>query len=435
MKSLPLNSDRSLRRHALVGCTALVVLGGGMGGWAATAELSSAVVAPGLVVVDSHVKKVQHPTGGVVGEIKVREGDRVRAGDVVVRLDETVTRANLAVITNSLDEHFARQGRLEAERDGFERIKIRPEIDERSAVPQIEELIGGEERLFQLRREARAGLRAQMTQRIEQLKEQIGGQELQARAKGDEIELIQDELKGVEALYSKSLVPLSRVIALKREKTRLDGERGQLIAGVAQAKGKISETELQILQVDQNFRSEVAQELRDIQAKSAELAEKRIAAEDQLSRIDIRAPQTGTVHQLSVHTVGGVIAPGDPLMLIVPQADEMAIEVRVAPQDIDQLTIGQSAVLRFSAFNQRTTPEIQGQVSRIAADLTQDPKTGTAFYTARVSTSDQEIGRLNDLKLVPGMPVEAFIQTGERTALSYLVKPLSDQMSRAFKGE
>ncbi len=429
------NPDRSLRRHLLAGLTTLLVLGGGMGGWAATTDIASAVVATGLVVVDSHVKKVQHPTGGVVGEIRVREGDRVKAGDVVVRLDETVTRANLAVITKGLDELEARRGRLEAERDGLDRVRVRPDLAARAAEPEIRDLVSGEERLFGLRREARAGLKGQLRQRVEQLREQIGGQDLQARAKGDEIRLIQEELKGVESLYAKNLVPLNRVTALKREETRLKGEQGQLISGVAQAKGKISETELQILQIDQDLRSEVAKELREIGAKSSELAEKRIAAEDQLRRIDIRAPQDGVVHQLAVHTVGGVISPADALMLVVPQADDMAIEVRVAPQDIDQIRIGQDAVLRLSAFNQRTTPEITGRVSRVAADLVQDPKTGVSYYTARVATSPDELARLDGLTLVPGMPVEAFIQTGERTALSYLAKPLSDQMSRAFKGD
>jgi HlyD family secretion protein len=354
---------------------------------------------------------------------------------VVVRLDETVTRANLAVITKGLDELHARRGRLEAERDGLKAIRVRPELATRAEEPEIRELIAGEERLFQLRRQARAGQRDQLGQRVGQLREQITGQELQARAKGEEIKLIQEELKGVEQLYAKNLVPITRVTALKREETRLRGEQGQLIAGVAQARGKVSETELQILQIDQDLRSEVAGELRDIQGKSAELSEKRIAAEDQLKRIDIRAPQDGVVHQLAVHTVGGVISPADALMLVVPQADEMAIELKVAPQDIDQVRIGQDAVLRLSAFNQRTTPEIRGRVSRVAADLVQDQTSGASYYTARVATTAPELARLEGLTLVPGMPVEAFIQTGERTALSYLAKPLSDQMSRAFKGD
>jgi HlyD family secretion protein len=427
--------DRSLRRHLLAGLSVLALLGGGMGGWAATTELSGAVVAPGSVVVDSHVKKVQHPTGGVVGEIRVRDGDRVNAGDLVVRLDETITRANLAVITKGLDELSARQGRLEAERDGLSMIKVHPKLQARSSDTEIAGLIMGEQSLFRLRREARDGLRAQLKQKIGQLREQIVGLEEQAGAKADEIKLIQNELEGVRELWRKNLVPITRVTQLEREATRLRGERGQLIASVAQAKGRISETDLQIIQIDQELRSEVAKELREIQAKSAELVEKRVAAEDQLKRIDIRAPQAGVVHQLAVHTVGGVIAAGDPLMLIVPEADDLSIEVKIQPQDIDQMKIGQEAVLRLSAFNQRTTPEIQGTISRIAADLTQDQKTGVAFYTARIATSESELRRLKDLKLVPGMPVEAFVQTGERTALSYLAKPLSDQLSRAWREE
>jgi HlyD family secretion protein len=427
------STDRSLRSHLLLGLSTLVLLGGGVGGWAATAELSGAIVAAGSVVVDTNVKKVQHPTGGVVGEIRVKDGDRVKAGDLVVRLDETITRANLAVITKGLDELAARQGRLEAERDGLSVIRVREELKARSADPDIAGLIGGEQRHFELRAQARAGQKAQLKERVDQLKEQIEGLKLQTTAKAEEIKLIKDELVGVEELWRKSLIPITRVTALKREETRLTGERGQLISNTAQTKGRIGETELQIIQIDQDLRSEVAKELREIQAKTAELVERKVAAEDQLKRIDIRAPQAGFVHQLNVHTVGGVITPGDPLMLVVPEADDLAIEVKVAPQDIDQLHIGQGAVLRLSAFNQRTTPEIKGRVSRVAADLTQDQKTGIAFYTVRVAAAEGEMARLQGLKLVPGMPVEAFIQTGERTALSYLMKPLSDQLSRAWR--
>ena len=426
-------NDQSLRSHLLAGLTTLAVLGGGVGGWAATTELSGAVVAPGLVVVDSHVKKVQHPTGGVVGEIRVKDGDQVAAGDLVLRLDETITRANLAVVTKSLDELAARQARLEAERDGRRTISIRDELRARSSEAGIAALVDGEQRLFELREQARAGQKAQLKERTDQLKEQIAGLALQADAKAEEIKLIQDELNGVQELWRKNLIPISRVTALRREETRIKGERGQLIAGVAQAKGKISETELQIIQIDQDLRSEVAKELGEIQAKTAELVERKVAAQDQLKRIDIRAPLGGTVHQLSVHTLGGVIAPGDALMLIVPKADDLAIEVKVAPQDIDQLRLGQDAVLRLSAFNQRTTPEIKGKVSRVAADLTQDEKSGASFYTVRVAAAESEMAHLHGLTLLPGMPVEAFIQTGERTAFSYLTKPLTDQMTRAFR--
>lgn len=222
--------------------------------------------------------------------------------------------------------------------------------------------------------------------------------------------------------------------ALEREAARLKGERSQLIASVAQAKGKISEIELQIIQVDQDLRSEVSKELREIQGKTAELVERKVAAEDQLKRIDIRAPQDGVVHQLAVHTIGGVINASEPLMLIVPVADQLMVDVKVPPQDIDQIAIGQPAVLRFAAFNQRTTPEINGVVKRIAADITQDQKTGIAYYDVRISMPQEELARLGGgLTLVPGMPVEGFIKTRERSVISYLLKPLSDQIEKAFR--
>jgi HlyD family secretion protein len=425
----------SIRRHTLVGLSSALFLIGGLGGWAVVTELSGAVVAPGSIVVDSHVKKVQHPTGGVVGEIRVRDGDRVRAGDLVIRLDETVARANLAMVSKSLDELAARQSRLEAERDGLAQITIPSGLKGRINEPDLASIVQGESHLFETRREARAGQKAQLKERIAQLQEQIDGTSLQASAKADEIQLIQDELTGVEQLWRKNLVPISRVTALKREETRLRGERGQLISNIAQARGRISETALQIIQVDQDLRSEVSKELREVQAKIAELVERKIAAEDQLKRIDIRAPQDGLVHQSVVHTVGGVINAGEPLMLIVPETDELSIEVKISPQDIDQLQPGLDTVLRLSAFSQRTTPELKGRVSLIAADLVTDQRSGQQYYPVRVAFADGERERLGALKLVPGMPVEGLIQTGYRTVFSYLTKPVTDNMMKAFREE
>ncbi|MFC4173433.1 HlyD family type I secretion periplasmic adaptor subunit [Microvirga sp. GCM10011540] len=429
------SARHSIRRHSQLGLSAALLLVGGLGGWSVVTELSGAVMAPGAVVVDSHVKKVQHPTGGVVGEILARDGDRVKAGDVVVRLDETVARANLAMVSKSLDELYARQARLEAERDGQTRIVVPELLRARAGDPAVAGLLHGEQRLFESRQAAREGQKAQLQERIAQLREQIDGLSLQASAKADEIGLIQDELKGVEQLWKKNLVPLTRVTALKREETRLRGERGQLISTMAQAKGRISETALQILQIDQDLRSEVSKELREAQGKVAELVERQVAAQDQLKRIDIRAPQDGVVHQSAVHTVGGVVAAGDALMLIVPEADELSIEVKVAPQDIDQLVPGQETVLRLSAFNQRTTPELKGEVSLIAADLVTDQRSGAQYYPVRVAFADGERERLGETKLVPGMPVEGFIQTGYRTVFSYLTKPLADHLTRAFREE
>jgi HlyD family secretion protein len=425
---------RSIRRLLLGGTTVACFLAFGVGGWAVTTELAGAVIAPGSLVVDSNVKKVQHPTGGVVGVLRVREGDHVKAGDVVVRLDDTQTRANLAIITKSLDELAARQARNEAERDGADKVAFPAELQARIAHPDVARVVGGEQKLFEMRRSSRKGQVAQLRERIGQIAEQIQGLRDQVTAKQREVALIGEELKGVRDLWQKNLIQISRVTALERDAARLEGERGALASSMAQAKAKITETELQVLQIEQDLRAEVSKELGEIRGKMSELAEKKIAAEDLLKRVDIRAPQDGIVHQMAVHTVGGVIAPqGEPIMLIVPEADALTVEARVAPQDIDQLRVGQTAVLRFSAFNQRTTPELNGSVSRISADVVQDAKTGASYYTIRMSVPDGELARLDGRRLVPGMPVESFIQTGERTVISYLTKPLTDQLAKAWR--
>ncbi|MFL5179351.1 MAG: HlyD family type I secretion periplasmic adaptor subunit [Microvirga sp.] len=426
-------AQRSIRSHLLGGLAVVALLAGGVGGLAATTELSGAVIAPGSLVVDSNVKKVQHPTGGVVGELRARDGDKVKAGDIVVRLDETITQANLAIVVKSLNELQSRLARLEAERDNVDAIVFPAELLARADDPELARSMTGERNLFEFRKSARAGQKAQLRERIAQLKEEIQGLTGQVAAKKRETELIGQELEGVRDLWRKNLVQIQRVTALERDAARLEGERGQLIASTAQAKGKISEIELQILQIDQDLRSEVAKDLREVQGKIAELVERKVAAEDQLKRIDIRAPQNGMVHQSTVHTVGGVITPGEAIMLIVPEADALTVEAKLAPQDIDQVRVGQTAALRFSAFSQRTTPELDGVVSRVSADLTTDQRTGAAYYVVRITLSESELARLEGLRLVPGMPVEAFIRTGERTVLSYVMKPFTDQITRSFR--
>jgi HlyD family secretion protein len=428
-------ASRSIRRHALAGVAALVLVGGGAGGLAATTELSGAVVAAGFLVVESNVKNVQHPTGGIIGEILVRDGDTVSAGDVLVRLDDTLTRANLAIIEGQISELSARKARLEAERDGLDDVAFPEALATRAADAEVARILASEARLFALRRDARAGQARQLRERIAQARQEIAGLTTQAEAKVEEIALIERELEGVRGLYGKNLVPLSRVTALEREATRLDGERGQLVSSAAQVRGRIAETELQILQIEQDLRSEAAREIREIEARLAELSERRVAADDQLRRVEVRAPQSGTVHELSVHTRGGVVAPGDVLMRIVPASERLAVEVRVRPQDIDQLAPGQDAMLRFSAFSQRTTPELKGILARVSPDLVEEPRSGERHYVARVAFAEDEAGRLGDVALVPGMPVEAFVRTGDRTLLSYLTKPLGDYFTRAFREE
>ena len=423
----------SIRRHIIVGAILVGALVLGLGGWAATAQISGALIAQGSIVVDSNVKKVQHPTGGVVGEVFVRDGDHVKAGDVLVRLDETVTRANLAIVTKGLTELYARKARLAAERDGADVMVVPPELANRQNEPDVKEALASERKLFDLRHEDRLGQKQQLQERITQLKQQIAGLEAQQAAKDKGIALTEQELQGVRDLWQKNLVQLNRLTSLQRDEARLDGERGQIIAQAAEAKGKIAEIQLQIIQVDQDLASDVAKELRETDSKIGEYVERKVTAEDQLKRTDIRAPQDGIVFQSTANTVGGVIAAGDPIMMIVPESDNLTVEVKVDPKDIDQVQFGQSVVLRFSSFNVRTTPEINGSVSRIAADTSTDQRTGQSYYLVRIAMPAQELKRLGDVRLTPGMPVEAFIETGERTMMSYLLKPLHDQLMHAFR--
>jgi HlyD family secretion protein len=426
-------AQQSIRLHLIIGLTIALVLAGGLGGWASTAEISGALIAPGSIVVESNVKKVQHPTGGVVGEVRAHDGDLVKAGDVVVRLDDTVTKASLAIVTKNLDGLWARAARLQAEQQGLDKIVFPKTLLDRTDDPDVKTIIASESKLFEVRVNGRVGQKAQLRERITQLNEEIAGLAAQEKAKDQEIALVEKELSGVRDLYDKHLVQISRLTTLERDAARLNGERAQYIASRAQAKGKITETELQIIQVDKDMVSDVSKDLRETNDKIGEFVERKVTAEDQLRRVDIRAPQDGMVLQSTVHTVGGVITAGADIMMIVPQTDDLQVEAKVNPQDIDKLQIGQKTLLRLSAFNQRTTPELNGVVSRVSPDVTTEQRTGQSYYTIRVSMPPQEIARLGDVKLIPGMPVEAFVQTGDRTLLSYLVKPLSDQLMRAFR--
>ena len=426
---------QSIQRYMIVGMIMFGAVAFGVGGWATTTQLSGAVIAQGVVVVDSSVKKVQHATGGIVGELRVREGDRVNAGDILIRLDETQTLANATIVTKSLDELLARQARLEAERDSADQVAFPKALLDRTNESNSEasRAITAELKLFDLRRQARSGQKAQLKEKSAQLEDEIKGFTGQVEAKQKEVDLIHQELEGVRTLWEKKLVPITRLNSLERDTARLEGERSQLMGMIAQSKGKIAEIALQIIQVDQDLRTEVGKDLIETRSKLSELAERKTAAVDQLNRIDIRAPQSGRVHELSVHTVGGVISPGEQIMLIVPDADSLAVEVKIAPRDIDQVYVGQATTMRFAAFNQKTTPEIEGEVSLVSADITQDQRTGTSYYTGRVLLKPEQLAKLGSAKLLPGMPVEVFIKTSGRTALSYLIKPLQDQAERAFK--
>jgi HlyD family secretion protein len=422
-----------VRNYMLAGFAVIIFLVGGVGVWAAQTEISGAVIASGVVVVETNIKKVQHPTGGIVGEIRVKNGDVVQAGDLLLRLDETVTRANLAMVSNQLDELMVREQRLKAERDDASEVPFPAALLPRRDKPEIEEIFAGERSLFQSRRESRLGQKAQLRERVSQLDQEFAGVSGQIDAKAREIQLIGKQVVDLETLEEKKLVTAGTMVALRREAARLEGEYGQLKAAAAQTRGKVTEIELQVLRIDQDMRTEVVKELRENQSRTAEYVERRIAAEDQLKRIELRAPQSGTVHQLAVHTVGGVINGGEPVLFIVPDSDKLVVEAKIAPHDIDQVLESRTAMLRFAAFNQRTTPELVGTIRSIAADLTQDARSGESYYTARIELPEAESAKLEGRKLVPGMPAEVHIKTHDRTALSFLMKPLQDQLARAFR--
>ena len=427
----PVRLEPELKARMAVGLGLVLLLVGGLFGWSASASLSGAVIAPGLIVVESSLKKVQHPTGGIVGAINVKNGDRVHAGDVLLSLDETQARANLGIVVSQLVQLVGRKARLEAERDqatavtfpkGFETID-----------PEAPAVAAGEKRLFDQRRTTMLGQKSQLRERVGQLRKEIEGLTAQVKSKDQEIKLMREEHARVSIMRAKELVPVQRMLSTERDLTRLEGERGVLIAQIARAQGNISEIELQIIGIDQTMQSEAGKELREIEARIAEVVERRAAAEDFLRRFVLKAPRSGVVHELAVHTVGGVIGPGETVMMIVPDEETLAFEVKVAPTDIDQITLGQVSTLRFPAFSRDTTPEISGHVSWVAADLTREPQTGISYFLARVAIGNDQMALLKNVKLVPGMPVEAFIETSKRTALSFLMKPLTDQVARAFR--
>jgi HlyD family secretion protein len=433
--TLALRTGRSFERELRVGLRVLLVglvLGGG---WMTLIPLAGAVVVPGNLVVQSNVKTIQHPTGGVVAEIPVHNGMRVAVGDLLLRLDPTQAQASLQVVSKQLDESRARIARLIAERDGQPQPEVPAELAGRLDESALKDLLASEETQFKARASARYSQRDLLQSRVSQLGEQIGGLDAQVASKAKQLELIAGELTGVQDLYDKRLVPITRLTTLQREAARIEGERGQLISAIAETKAKIGEAQLQIVRLDQDFRTEVVKELGEVQGKEAELVQKGVAARDMLDRIELRAPTSGIIHQLAAHTVGGVIKAGDAIMEVVPDSDDLQVEARLQPNDIDQVRVGQKALIRFSAFNQRTTPQIVGLVSFVSADVSHDQQASApnaSYFTVRMTLPEDELRRLAGLQLVSGMPAEVFMQTGSRTMMSYLMKPITEQLQRAF---
>lgn len=426
-------TSRSLRRHQLVGLLIISLLIGGFGSWAAFAEISGAVIGQARIVVESDVKKVQHLEGGIVSEILVEDGALVDAGQTLLRLEQTDSRANLAIIEAQLDELHGAKARLEAERDHRDEILFPDEMASRLSVPRVKAAYQGQQKLFHARREARQGEEAQLRTKAKQLEEEISGLTAQRQAMEKQLAFVKEELTSVHTLEADGLVPLNRILTLKREQARLEGERGELTATIARKRGEIGETGLRIIQIEKNQISEITAELRDTQTKINELLERRLAAEMRLKRTEIRAPRAGIVHQLNMHTVGGVISPGDVILQIVPQTDGLIFEAGFSPSDIDRIRIGQKARIRLNAFEAALTPELNGEVALISPDAIIDQRTGDAHYLVRIRIGKGELARLEGRTLLPGMLAEVFIGTGERTALSYLMKPLADRIEHAFR--
>lgn len=429
----PERVEPALRLRIMMGSLLALFLVSGLGIWGTMAPIASAVIAPGIVVVDGNDKTVQHPTGGIIGEILVRNGSVVSIGQPLIRLDATQTRAALGVVVSQITQLEGRKARLAAERDQSPDVRFPAGFADTSA--EAAEIAQSEQRLYAARQTSKEGQKKQLAERIGQFRKEIEGGKAQLAAKSAEVELMEEELARVSEMHKKSLVPVTRVLTAERDVTRLKGERGMLISSIAKADGQISETELQILALDQTMQSESMKELREVEARIAELLERRNAAQDQLNRIEIVAPHSGIVHAMQVHTVGGVIQPAEKLLTIVPQDKRLEVEVRVAPTDIDQIFIGHKATLRFSAFNHRTTDEFSGTISQASANLSTDPQTGVSYYVARMRIQDEHLNKITELKLVPGMPVETFVETGTRSAFAYLSKPLVDQFQRAFREE
>ena len=427
------NAQRSLRRNQIAGLIALALLVGGIGGWSYFSSIAGAVIAHSTVVVESKSSEVQHLEGGIISQVLVQDGDYVNAGEVLVNLDDTDTKANLEIINTQLYELLARKARLEAERDDAEDLIFSKELTALSGAAWIERMIAGQRKLFASRRDLLNSQKEQLLSKVSQSMEEITGLNAQLDAINKQAGFLEEELAGLASLKEDGLVSISRVMNMEREYAQAEGERGRLLSDIARVKTIISETRLEIIQIDQDAETKVLEELRDIQPKIAELFERQLSATAKLRRVGVIAPRAGYIHELSVIGEGGVVSAGQIIMLIVPEKGSLVLDAQLNPQDIDQVTIGQQVVINFPAFSANETPRLNGEVYRISADLIQEDPQQPPHYLARVKLNQGEVEKLKDKILKPGMPAEVYIQTGSRSALSYLVKPFMDQFNRAFR--
>ncbi|MCP9480703.1 HlyD family type I secretion periplasmic adaptor subunit [Shimia sp. CNT1-13L.2] len=425
----------SARTPLTIGFLAMLVLVGGFGSWSVLSKISGAVIASGRIEVDRNRQIVQHLDGGLVQDILVDEGDSVEAGQTLIRLDATLLASNLAITEGQLFELMSRRGRLEAERDDAEEVVFEDELlAEAAANPDIAEIVQGQERLFHARVDSLRHEIEQLGKRRSQIADQVRGIEAQEESLKVQLELIRKELVDQQGLLEKGLAQASRVLALQREEASLSGRVGELAATKAQAAGRITEIDIEVIKLSSRRREEAITRLRDLQYRELELAEQRRALEEQLSRLEIKAPVSGIVYGLQVYTPRSVIRPADPVLFLVPQDRPLIIAAQVPVIHIDQIYADQEVSLRFSALDQRNTPELFGRVLVVSADAFQDEATGVSYYRAEIVLSEGEQAKLpENVRLVPGMPVEAFLRTADRTPIAYLVKPLTDYFTKAFR--
>lgn len=424
--------DFSMRGRVIAGSVAAILLLAGIGGWAATAKLSGAVISNGTVLVAENVKVIQHLDGGVIRAINVKKGQDVAAGDVLLSLDDVQIRTEQSILAGQLAELEARQARLIAERDAATEISF--PADFLTTYPNAILILQGEQQLFDSTSRNRRSQREQLQLQIAQLEEEVGGLRFQASALTDELTLAREERERMGSLSEKGLIEATRINTADRELARMAGSQGELTASIARSNARISEINLQILAIDEMAYTDAQRELRAVAANIAELSDRLAEVNDRLARTLIRSPVTGTINELSVTTLGGVISPAERLLTIVPDDADLKIEFRISIGDIDQIQLGQDARLRFSAFDQRTTPEIAAVVSRVSAAATTDPQSGQSYYLAEAEVTG-DLSALGDRGLVPGMPVDVFVKTQEQVAIAYFVKPFTDQIARAFREE
>jgi HlyD family secretion protein len=426
----------SARQPIWTGIATVALLIAFFGGWGMLTTISGAIVANGVVQVEQNRQVVQHPDGGVVAEIAVQEAQTVTSGDLLIRLDGAQIKASLAIVEGQLFDAMARKARLEAERDDLTKLTFPTELTDLAPTrPDVAEQIEGQKRLFIARLETQSAQIDQLGQRLDQIASQSEGIAAQMAAINDQITLLQPEIANQQTLLDKGLTQSARIMDLKREAARLDGNRGEMQSNLAQAEGKATETKLQILQIKSARREDANAQLRDMGDKTLELAERRRALSEQVNRLDIRAPVSGIVLSLAVTTPNSVIRPAEPILYIIPQDRPLIIIAQIPPIHVDEVRLGQEVRVSFAAFSARTTPQLVGKLTTISADAMIDEASHQSFYRAEITLEAGEMAKLEDNKLVPGMPVQAFIGTGDRTPMAYLLKPFTDYFRMAMREE